>query len=364
MPDSTLSPPPTTETGLAVPETRYDLRTIFLGVLVALAVLAVCYVAAEIILPIVLAGVLCLVFQPVLRALEALYLPRVLAAVVIIVALVALCFMLGYLLSGAVAAWIADLPQTLAKLEARLNVLAAPLHSLQRALERVESMAPDGIMPALAVESSPLPTRILAAIRQFAAGAFTMLLVLFFMLVAGDRFLRHLVEILPRYQAKRQAVEIAQQIEHDISAYLATVTMMNLLVGIATGVAMMLCGLGNPLLWGTVAFLLNYVPVLGPTAGVILFLVTGLVTIDTLWGALVPPVIYWLIHLAEGETVTPMLLAGRFTINPVLIIVSLVFWYWMWGVAGAVLSTPMLAIAKIVCGRIEALQPVGHFIEG
>jgi predicted PurR-regulated permease PerM len=104
--------------------------------------------------------------------------------------------------------------------------------------------------------------------------------------------------------------------------------------------------------------------VLGPTAGVILFLVTGLVTVDTLWGALLPPIVYLLIHIAEGETITPMLLAGRFTINPVLIIVSLVFWYWMWGVAGAVLSTPMLAIAKIVCDRIEALKPIGHFIEG
>jgi AI-2E family transporter len=71
-----------------------------------------------------------------------------------------------------------------------------------------------------------------------------------------------------------------------------------------------------------------------------------------------------LIHLVEGETVTRILLARRFTINPVLVILSLVFWYWMWGVPGAILSTPMLAITKIICDRIRPLMAFGHFMEG
>jgi predicted PurR-regulated permease PerM len=98
--------------------------------------------------------------------------------------------------------------------------------------------------------------------------------------------------------------------------------------------------------------------------GVVVFLMAGLLTIDTLWLAFVPAELYLAIHLVEGETVTPMLLARRFTINPVLVIISLVFWYWMWGVPGAILATPMLAITKIVCDRIQSLMPFGHFIEG
>jgi predicted PurR-regulated permease PerM len=189
-------------------------------------------------------------------------------------------------------------------------------------------------------------------------------LVLFFLLISGDTFLRRLVEILPRFKNKRQAVDISNQIETDISAYLFTITIMNVAVGIATGAAVALAGLGDPLLWGTVAFLLNFVPILGPLIGVVVFLMAGLLTIDTLWLAFMPAALYLVIHLVEGETVTPMLLARRFTINPVLVIISLVFWYWMWGVPGAILATPMLAVTKIVCDRIQSLMPFGHFIEG
>jgi predicted PurR-regulated permease PerM len=110
------------------------------------------------------------------------------------------------------------------------------------------------------------------------------------------------------------------------------------------------------------AFLLNYVPILGPTAGVITFFLAGLVTLDPLWLAFVPAGLYLLIHVAEGETITPMLLARRFTVNPVLVMIGVFFWYWMWGVVGAILATPLLAITKIICDRIEPLQPVGHFI--
>ena len=98
--------------------------------------------------------------------------------------------------------------------------------------------------------------------------------------------------------------------------------------------------------------------------GVITFLFAGLLSIDTLWVAFLPAGLYLAIHMIEGETVTPMLLARRFTINPVLVIVALVFWYWMWGVPGAILATPMLAVIKIVCDRVQSLSAFGHFIEG
>jgi predicted PurR-regulated permease PerM len=123
-------------------------------------------------------------------------------------------------------------------------------------------------------------------------------------------------------------------------------------------------GVGDPILWGTVAFLLNYTPILGPALGVVIFLLAGLLTSDTLWQALLPAVLYLAIHMVEGETVTPMLLARRFTLNPVLVILSLVFWFWMWGIPGAILSVPMLAIAKIVCDRVRPFAALGHFLEG
>ncbi len=204
----------------------------------------------------------------------------------------------------------------------------------------------------------------LTTTRSLASGLLETALVLFFLLISGDTFLRRLVEILPRFRNKRQAVDISQQIERDISAYLLTITMMNLVVGTATGLVAWACGLDDPVLWGAVAFLLNYIPILGPMLGVSIFVLVGLLSTNVLWLALLPAGAYLLIHIIEGETVTPILLARRFTINPVLVVLALVFWYWMWGVAGAILATPMLAITKIICDRIRPLMAFGHFIEG
>ena len=123
-------------------------------------------------------------------------------------------------------------------------------------------------------------------------------------------------------------------------------------------------GVGDPILWGTVAFLLNYVPILGPSLGVIIFLLAGLLTIDRPLVAFLPAGLYLGIHLIEGEAVTPLLLARRFTLNPVLVILSLVFWFWMWGIPGAMLSVPMLAVTKILCDRVRPLAALGHFLQG
>jgi predicted PurR-regulated permease PerM len=190
---------------------------------------------------------------------------------------------------------------------------------------------------------------------------FTTVLFLFFLLLSGDIFLHRLVEIMPRFSSKRQVVEISQQIERDISAYLVTITILNAAVGIAVALTMWLTGVGDPILWGTVAFLLNYVPILGTLLGGLIFLLVGLLTIDPLWQALLPAGLYLGFHLIEGQTVTPMILARRFTLNPVLVIISFVFWFWMWGIPGAILSVPMLAITKIICDRVR--PAFGHFLE-
>ena len=96
---------------------------------------------------------------------------------------------------------------------------------------------------------------------------------------------------------------------------------------------------GDPVLWGTIAFILNYVPILGPAAAFI-FLFAGSLTIASTWQALLPATLYVAIHVIEGETATPMLLARRFTLNPVFVVFSFVFWFWLWGVPGAILSAP------------------------
>jgi predicted PurR-regulated permease PerM len=344
-----------------------NLQSVFLGGLFLLALLAACYAAAEILLPIVVAFVLMLVLQPAMRLLGKLHVPRALAALLLILVFFSILVGLGTVLSGPAAHWAQKLPAGLPKLQERLSFFSEPITSVQKFLSHAERLTQASGVPAplpVAVEGNGLSQRLLEGTRYVVSGTLEMILVLFFLLLSGETFLRRLVEVLPSFKNKRQAVEISQHIESDIAAYLTTITIMNIMVGIATAAVAALCGLEDPVLWGALAFLLNYVPILGPVIGVVTFLLAGLISIDSLLLAVLPAVLYLGIHVVEGETVTPMLLARRFTINPVLVIVSLVFWYWMWGVPGAILSTPMLAITKIICDRIQTLIPFGHFIEG
>ena len=339
-----------------------DPKVIFLGGLFVLALLATAYVASEIVLPLVFAIILKLLLQPAMRILERLHVPRILAALLLILALFGTIVGLGTAISGPAGTWAAKLPEGIPRLQERLSFMREPIDTLQRFLQQVEDFGGTGA--AASAPGSTLLTKLFTGTRNFASGLFTTVLFLFFLLMSGDIFLQRLVEIMPRFSSKRQVVEISQQIESDISAYLVTITIMNAAVGVAMALAMWLTGVGDPILWGTVAFLLNYVPILGTALGVLIFLLAGLLTIDTLWLALLPAGLYLGFHLIEGETVTPMLLARRFTLNPVLVIISLVFWFWMWGIPGAILSVPMLAITKIICDRVRPLAAFGHFLEG
>ncbi|MGB8110382.1 MAG: AI-2E family transporter [Pseudolabrys sp.] len=342
-----------------------DPKVIFLGGLFVLALLAAAYMAREIILPFVFAIVLMLLLQPAFRILERLHVPRTIAALLLILALFGTVVGLGTAISSPARTWAAKLPEGIPRLQEQLNFMREPLDTLQRFLQQVEDF---GAGPSPTVAAAPqgptLLSKLFTGTRDFASGFFKTVLFLFFLLVYGDIFLHRLVEILPRFRSKRQVVEISQQIESDVSAYLVTITIMNAAVGIATGLAMWSTGVGDPILWGTVAFLLNYVPILGPAFGMLLFFLAGLLTHDTLWQALLPAGLYLGILLIEGETITPILLARRFTLNPVLVIISLVFWFWMWGIPGVILSMPMLAIAKIICDRLQPLAAFGHFLEG
>jgi predicted PurR-regulated permease PerM len=124
------------------------------------------------------------------------------------------------------------------------------------------------------------------------------------------------------------------------------------------------CGVANPPLWGVIAFVLNFVPILGAMCGIVIFAMASILSLGVTWWALLPVGLYLCIHIVEGEVVTPMLIARRFTINPVAVILALVFWYWMWGVPGAILAVPMLAITKIICDDVRPLRALGHLLEG
>jgi predicted PurR-regulated permease PerM len=342
-----------------------DPKTVFLGGLFVLACMAVLYVASEIVLPLILAIVLKLLLQPFVRLLERIHIPRALGALLSVLLVLAAFGGTISVLAGPAVAWAGKLPDAIPKLRDGMEFLKAPIDSVQGIMHQFEALTGGGAgFPAPDIKPSSVIGAVFSSTASATSGLFTTLLILFYLLMSGEIFLRRVVEILPHFDDKRQAVELSTHIERDVSAYLLTVTCINLLVGIVTGCVMWLCGVANPVLWGAVAFVVNYVPILGPMLGIIIFLMASIVSLGVSLWAVLPVALYFGIHIIEGEIATPMLLARRFTINPVAVMLALLFWHWMWGVTGAILAVPLLAVTKIICDDLRPLRALGHLLEG
>jgi predicted PurR-regulated permease PerM len=347
---------------MALPQ---DSRTVLLACVFTLMAFYTLYFTSELAVPLCFAVLLKLLLTPGYRILARWRVPGPIAALAMMALLASLLYGLAYGLAGPATDWFGKLPQSLPRLEQHLSLLRAPADRLFHLLGQLQTVTGGkGTASAPAIEGSTLAAYLFTGTRSILTGFGITALLLFFLLVSGDIFMRKLVEILPSFGDKKRAVEMSREVEQNISAYLITITIMNTLVGFATFGAMWAIGLQNPVLWGAIAFVLNYVLILGPLTGLVMFFAVGLLAFPTLLHALLPPAAYLAIHIVEGEVVTPLLVARRFTLNPVLVIGSLIFWDWMWGIPGALLAVPLLATTKIVCDHVRPLMPVGHFLGG
>src|SRR6266849_7090050 len=209
----------------------------------------------------------------------------------------------------------------------------------------------------LANPNIPINLKLVNWTGNFLAGAGETLVLLYLLLASGDLFLQKLVRVMPTLRDKKRPVDISHEIQQNISNYLFSVSLINIGLGLVVSGGLYFMGVPNAAMWGIFVAVLNFVPYFGPVAGVIVLGAVGLLTFDTLWKGLLPPAWYLLLHLLEANLITPVLLGRRFTLNPVVIFVSLIFWTWLWGVPGALLSVPILVSIKVICDRVPALSP-------
>jgi len=266
------------------------------------------------------------------------------------------------------AQWVAMAPETLERGKERFHMIVRRVERLSRAAARMEDIAnPTASETTPKVEVHPQPVlvnTVLTYTRTFAAGTIETVVLLFFMLAAGDMFLQKLVKVMPTLHDKKKAVGIAAEVQHSISTFLFTITAINTALGVIVGFAAFLVGMPNPVLWGVLAGVLNFIPYFGPITGVAVLLIAGFMTFESPLRAIAPSLIYLCLHGVESNLVTPVILGRRLTLNPLVIFISLMFWTWLWGIPGALLSIPMLMMAKILCDHFKPLAPVGEFMSG
>ena len=156
-----------------------------------------------------------------------------------------------------------------------------------------------------------------------------------FLLASGDFFLRKLIKVLPTLSDKKRALTITNTMQREISRYFLTVTLINAGLGLAVGTALYFIGMPTPYLWGAMAFALNFIPYLGALVGIVLTAAVALVSFDSIGQALLAPAAYLALATLEGNFITPTIMGKRFTLNPVVVFIWLIFWGWLWGVIGA-----------------------------
>lgn len=341
-----------------------DARHIALMGLFILAIFYTLHLAHAFFLPIVLAVLLDFLLSPVVRALRRLGLPEPLGAGLVILALVATLALGVYYLSGPAARYIALAPQSIERVREKMQSMRGSVAQVTEAAEQVERVTDvDGDeAPQVQIKGPSLTRQVFGGTTAFLSAATVVIFLTYFLLAVGDLFLQKLVAVLPQFKDKRVAVTIIRETEAQISLYLFTTTLINIGVGVVTGIVMYLLGMPNPVLWGVVAAVLNFVPYVGAVANTVLLALAALVTFEDTGRALMVPGAFLALNLIESNLVTPLIYGNRMRLNTVALFIGLVFWWYIWGVPGAILAVPMMAAFKITCDHIESLSPIGEFL--
>jgi predicted PurR-regulated permease PerM len=364
--DAPGSEPPSAPSGAAAASKTTPVQI----VLIVLGTIVFLYFARPLVLPVFLACMAGMTLKPLIRWLSCCHIPAALSAAVVLCLLVAAVGIGFYQLGRPALTWMNEAPQHMTELRQRVLKLfprAARFGAAAAAVSNLgatdaEKAAEQKKTPTVEIKDSRGTSSILNWTGTLLVGIGETLVLVYLLLASGDLFLQKLVRVMPTLSDKKRAVEVSHEIQQNISNYLFSVSLINVGLGLVVSGGLYFMGVPNAAMWGMLVAVLNFVPYFGPVAGVILLATVGLLTFDTLWQGLLPPAWYLLLHLLEANLITPVLLGRRFTLNPVVIFVSLIFWTWLWGVPGALLSVPILVSIKVICDRVPAMSPVSELL--
>jgi len=337
------------------------------GVGLAIALPFALRVGAEFFLPVTAALVIAIALVPLLEWLERRRVPSALAALMCIVLFLAVANIAVAAIVFPATEWFQQLPERVGQLRQTLAPLVEVYSDFEEFIDdivREFGRSPGGAPQTVQVETPSTLLQIIATSAPFAAiQMFFAVLVIFFFLSGWTRMRKRTITARASFGGAMTTARVIQQVVDATSTYLGTITIVNIGMGLVVALVLHLIGMPTPLMWGGIAAVLNYIPYLGPIASALLLVLGGLMTFADPWYALLPALSFIAIHLVEANFVTPMVVGRRLTINPLLILLSLSFWAWVWGTAGALLAVPLLIIFRTILDAAGKPDIAGFLFE-
>jgi predicted PurR-regulated permease PerM len=318
-------------------------------------------------LPVTAALVIAIALVPVLEWFERRGLPSALAALSCV--LVFLAVMAFALLSIVIPAidWVALLPERIGRVREALEPLLDLVKNLERFVDRILTQLPSGTAGNTRTVQLETPNSMFDLLTTSAPHAliqmFFALLVIFFFLSGWTAMRKQTITSRGSFEGALTTARVIQQVVAATSTYLGTITLINVTLGTVMALILWWMGMDSPLMWGGIVAVLNYIPYLGPIAAALLLALGGLISFPDVWTALLPPLIFVGLHTIEANAITPLVVGKRVRINPLLILISLSFWAWVWGTTGALLAIPLLIIFKTVFAAAGTPDIAGFLFE-
>ena len=322
---------------------------------------------AEFFLPLTAAIVIAIALVPLLEWLERRGMPSALAAFLALATFLAIINAALAIIVVPATGWFARLPDSIPRIQSNLAPLIDFYSTLQRFVDRTLMSVASGTEATAQAVAATAPTSVVdyfitsapaAAIQLFFA-----VLVIFFFLSGWTRLRKGTIRRRGSFDGAMQTARVIQNVVDATADYLATITMINAILGLTVSLLLWALGMPSPFMWGGIVSICNFVPYLGPIVAAVLLGLGGLMTFDAVGLALLPALIFIGVHLVEANLITPLVLGKRLTINPLLILVSLSFWGWVWGTPGALLAVPLLLILQTVLASTGTPDLAGFLFE-
>ena len=341
--------------------------TLIAGIGLILAIPFALRAGAEFFLPVTAAMVIAIALVPLLEWFERRGLPSALAALMCVITfLAAATFAILSIVIPAID-WVAQVPQRIGRVRTALEPVLNLYQSLAKFIDRTVSQLPSSGSSGGRTVRIETPNSMLDLFAQSAPHAlvqlFFALLVIYFFLSHWTGMRKSTITRRTSFEGALTTARVIQQVVAATSTYIGTITLINVTLGALTALIVWWLGMDSPLMWGGIVAVLNYIPYLGPIAAAFLLGIGGLMVFPDAYTALLPPTIFIVLHVVEANAITPLIVGKRVHVNPLLILIALSFWAWVWGTVGALLAIPLLIILKTVFAAAGTPDIAGFLFE-